>query len=153
MNQHFVQENKDRSIFRKNIGRALLARDGDPFIEQWEIDLTTRIAKQAHAAGIDFARQSEVERQVTKYIQQNFSFAVFCVNDKDARLKWESRIISTVSGCSVCRPSGAWLGNYSPKEKIRQGGLWLVNELNKEALSGEELGILREIVRVNVWPV
>ena len=24
LNQHFVKENKDRSIFRKNIGRALL---------------------------------------------------------------------------------------------------------------------------------
>jgi len=29
--QHFVMENKDRSIFRKNIGRALLARAGDPY--------------------------------------------------------------------------------------------------------------------------
>jgi hypothetical protein len=30
MLQHFVNENKDRSIFRKNIGRALLNRDRDP---------------------------------------------------------------------------------------------------------------------------
>jgi len=30
-----VNENKDRSIFRKNIGRALLNKDNDPFIEQW----------------------------------------------------------------------------------------------------------------------
>jgi hypothetical protein len=28
--EHFVNENKDRSIFRKNIGRALLHRANDP---------------------------------------------------------------------------------------------------------------------------
>ena len=38
LEQHFFRENKDRSIFRKNIGRALLSRDHDPFLEQWELD-------------------------------------------------------------------------------------------------------------------
>jgi hypothetical protein len=32
LEQHFIRENKDRSIFRKNIGRALLNRDHDPFL-------------------------------------------------------------------------------------------------------------------------
>ena len=41
LTQHFVNENKDRSIFRKNIGRALLNRAGDPFLADWEIDRTT----------------------------------------------------------------------------------------------------------------
>jgi hypothetical protein len=45
LKQHFIQENKDRSIFRKNIGRAFLNRDGDPFLEQWELDLTSRDSK------------------------------------------------------------------------------------------------------------
>jgi hypothetical protein len=35
LKEHFVNENKDRSIFRKNIGRALLNKDNDYFIEQW----------------------------------------------------------------------------------------------------------------------
>ena len=34
LRQHFMLENKDRSIFRKNIGRALLHRDQDPFLTQ-----------------------------------------------------------------------------------------------------------------------
>ena len=42
MLQHFVNENKDRSIFRKNIGRALLNRDGDPYLSEWEHDRTSR---------------------------------------------------------------------------------------------------------------
>ena len=31
LEQHFVNENKDRSIFRKNIGRAILNKTGDHF--------------------------------------------------------------------------------------------------------------------------
>ncbi len=53
LQQHFLQENKDRSIFRKNIGRALLNRDNDPFLEYWEIDLTPSKAKEQYAAVID----------------------------------------------------------------------------------------------------
>jgi len=45
LDQHFIHENKDRSIFRKNIGRALLNKDLDPFLDQWELDLTTHEAK------------------------------------------------------------------------------------------------------------
>ena len=33
LKQHFLTENKDRSIFRKNIGRALLNKRSDPFLE------------------------------------------------------------------------------------------------------------------------
>lgn len=32
LKQHFINENKDRSIFRKNIGRAILSKDSDPFL-------------------------------------------------------------------------------------------------------------------------
>jgi hypothetical protein len=35
LKQHFLVENKDRSIFRKNIGRALLNKDKDPFLSDW----------------------------------------------------------------------------------------------------------------------
>ena len=33
LKMHFVKENKNKSIFRKNIGRALLNKDNNPFIE------------------------------------------------------------------------------------------------------------------------
>jgi len=54
--QHFLVENKDRSIFRKNIGRALLNRDNDPFLPMWELDRTSRLARVKHV--IDLDRQS-----------------------------------------------------------------------------------------------
>jgi hypothetical protein len=122
LKQHFVNENKDRSIFRKNIGRALLKRDKDPFIKQWEIDLTSSKAKEEYSAFIDFKKQKEVENRVSQYIQANFSFVVFEIKEPGKRLELESKIISTISLCNECKPSSEWLGLFSPKEKIRETG-------------------------------
>jgi len=144
--QHFLNENKDRSIFRKNIGRALLNKDKDTFLEQWEIDLTTKDAKNQYSDSIDFDKQKEIEKRVTKFIQDNFSFVVFQVDDKNKRLEIESKIISTVSLCGECKPSEKWLGNFSPKEKIRESGLWLVNELWKTPLSDKDMIELKQML-------
>src|SRR3989338_36272 len=133
--QHFINENKDRSIFRKNVGRALLNKEKDQFLEQWELDLTTRKAKESHKDQIDFQKQKIIENRVTRYMQDNFSFVVFEVPKKEDRLAFESKIISTISLCKECKPSENWLGLFSPKEKIRKCGLWLVNELYKNPLS------------------
>ena len=146
--QHFLNENKDRSIFRKNIGRALLNKDKDPFLEQWEIDLTTKNAKELHSNSVDFIKQKETEKGVTKYIQDNFSFVVFQIDDKDKRLEIESKIISTVSLCDEYKPSENWLGNFSPKEKIRKSGLWLVNELWKTPLTDADMIELKQMLKI-----
>ena len=146
--QHFINENKDRSIFRKNIGRALLNKENNTFLKQWEIDLTTRKAKNLHKSKIDFEQQKEIEGRVTKYLQNNFSFVVFEVPKKENRLKIESKIISTISLCHDCQPSKNWLGLHSPKEKIRKGGLWLVNELYKEPLSKTDLAELKTLLSI-----
>lgn len=147
LNQHFIKENKDRSIFRKNIGRALLNKDKDPFLEKWELDLTTRNAKNQYSNSVDFNKQKEIEKRVTKQIQDNFSFVVFQIDEKVKRLEFEAKIISTVSLCEECKPSKNWLGNFSPKEKIRKSGLWLVNELWKTPLSENEMEELGKIIK------
>ncbi|KKG11769.1 hypothetical protein EO98_16020 [Methanosarcina sp. 2.H.T.1A.6] len=143
LKQHFIKENKDRSIFRKNIGRALLNRDKDPFLDQWEIDLTSRKKKEIYSALIDFEKQKEVEKGVSQYIQANISFVVFEVESQEKRLELESKIISTISLCDECCPSSDWLGLFSPKEKIRKSGLWLVNGLFKEPLSDEDMRLIK----------
>lgn len=130
--QHFLNEVKDRSIFRKNVGRALLNRSNDPFLAQWDLDLTTREAKQKYSLIVDTDKQQKVEQQVTSYMRSHFSFVVFEVKSKQLRLDWESKIISTISLCQDCCASPNWLGLHSPKEKIRESGLWLVNELYKQ---------------------
>lgn len=147
--QHFSKENKDRSIFRKNIGRALLNKDNDSFFEKWELDLTTRNAKDQHSDSVDFDKQKEIEKRVTKFIQDNFSFVVFQIDDKEKRLYFESRIISTVSLCEECKPSENWLGHYSPKEKIQKSGLWIVNELWKTPLNDEDMIELKQLLNMD----
>jgi hypothetical protein len=144
LTQHFIQENKDRSIFRKNIGRALLNRDGDPFLAVWELDLTTSAAKAQYGHLVDPHKRQAVERRVTDCIQGNFEFIVIPVDDREERLWLEARLISTVSGCPDCWPSQRWLGLHSPKDKIRTSGLWQVNELYKKPLSPEEFSELLE---------
>ncbi len=64
------------------------------------------------------------------------------------RLLLEWKIISTVSLCVVCCPSENWLGLHSPKEKIRESGLWLVNELHKLPLSENDYEVLKTNVLV-----
>lgn len=142
LKQHFLVENKDRSIFRKNIGRALLRKKHDPFLVDWEIDLTPLAARVEHNHRIDEQRRREIEREVSSYIQNNFSFVVLQVDSKEQRLRLESRMISTVSRCPICKPSKDWLGSYSTKEKIRKSGLWLVNELYKEPLDKQDFALL-----------
>lgn len=142
LKQHFLLENKDRSIFRKNIGRAILSKNQDPFLKQWEYDLTTRYNKERYFRREDMLKSKEVERQVSHYIQDNFSFAVFEVEEKERRLALEQKMISTVSLCTECRPSEHWLGQYSPKAKIRESGLWLVNQLYKTPLNHLDLKCL-----------
>ena len=153
LKEHFVNENKDRSIFRKNIGRAFLNKDNDPFIEQWnKKNLTKKIKKALDFNSDEFIKQEkiekrikEIEKRVTEYIQENISFVAFQIDDKKKRLELESKIISTVSLCEECTPSPNWLGLSSPKEKIRKSGLWLVNELCKTPLSENDLKELKNL--------
>lgn len=147
LKQHFLNENKDRSIFRKNIGRALLNQSNDPFLEFWELDLTTRKAKEKYSSLIDWKYQKSIETKVSKYIQGHFSFSVFELTSKEERLQIESRIISTVSWCEECSPSDQWLGNSSPKEKIVKSGLWLVNELYKKPFDTTGIEHLSRLIK------
>ena len=146
--QHFLTANKDRSIFRKNIGRALLNKRQDSFLAKWEIDLTSRLAKEKHLDLVNSRRQKQIEQAVTKHIQDHFSFVVIPVENKTQRLALESKIISTISLCDECQPSAKWLGRFSPKEKIRANGLWLVNELNKKPLTSTEI---KELISTTQW--
>ncbi len=90
--QHFLIENKDRSIFRKNIGRAFLNRDHDPFLLLWELDRTSRRMRDTHG-GIDLDRQRAIEKTVSDYIRGHFNFVVLRVDEKEERLSLESKMI------------------------------------------------------------
>ena len=145
LRQHFLTENKDRSIFRKNIGRCFLNKSHDPYLGTWELDMTSKLARDTHNKSIDGKLQKVIEREITNYMQKNFFFGVIRIDDKKERLELESKIISTVSHCKDCGPSKKWLGNYSPKDKIKESGLWLVNELYKTPLSIKDFEKLKRL--------
>ena len=129
LEQHLIKENKDRSIFRKNIGRAILNKLNDSFLEEWNLDLTPKAAKEKYAVMINSEKLQTTEHQVSEYMRNNLSFSVFEVATKENRLAMESILIKTISACEEFKPSENWLGKSSPIAKIRESGLWLVNEL------------------------
>ncbi|MGL4987545.1 MAG: hypothetical protein ACRC5H_10485 [Treponemataceae bacterium] len=145
--QHFVKENKNRSIFRKNIGRCFLNRLQDPYLKLWDLDTTSKADKDNNLKLLDLDYEKEIEQKITTYIQENLSFCVFQVETKAQRLFWESKIVSTLAKSKELKPSIDWLGNYSTKEKIRESGLWQVNELNNEELTEAEFQELKELLR------
>ena len=139
-------KNKDRSIFRKNIGRAILNKAGDPLLEQWNFDLTSRANRARYGPLVDATRQSQVEEQVTQYFLQSFTFSVIRIDDRERRLVFEKRAIATVAQCPHCRLSPEWLGNFSPLQAIRDSGLWLKQHLAGEPLNPADLEWLDEII-------
>lgn len=144
--QHFVKENKNRSIFRKNIGRCFLNQEHNPYASIWELDTTSAADKIKYHSLINKDFEHEIERKISSYIQTNLSFTVFEVEKKEDRLFWERKIISTLAEANMA-PSLKWLGHHSPKEKIKKYGLWQVNELLGQPMSINEFAEFVEIAK------
>ncbi len=130
--EHLNDENKDRSIFRKNIGRAILNKKDDSFLTCWERDLTTKKVKDTYSSSIDFEKLKRIEKQVSEYMRNNLSFSVFEVATKENRHYMEKLLIKRVSEEKMFFPSKDWFGNFSPEEKIRSSGMWLKQHVAKE---------------------
>lgn len=143
LNQHFVKENKNRSIFRKNIGRCFLNKDQSSYLPLWELDTTSKADKERNLKLLDLDFEKQLEKRISDYIQTNLSFCVFPMDTKEQRLFWESKIVSTLAKSNELTPSKNWLGNYSTKAKIKQSGLWQVNELYNKELSEKEFEQLK----------
>ena len=124
LEEHFYKENKDRSIFRKNIGRALLNKKNDRYLDVWDIDFTKSEVKKKYGQFVDKSYQENIEQEVSKYIRDNFTFSVIEILDKKERLNTEKNIINIISSCNECSPSDNWLGRFSTIEKIKRSGMW-----------------------------
>jgi len=137
---------KDISIFRKNIGRALLNKQGSPYMKIWNIDLTSRRNRERYAHLRKVEYEKEIEKQITSTLRANFGFRFIRVEDEVWRMGTkglESRLIGTVTRCSLCHPSNNWLGKYSPKRKIRESGLWLVQHLESPPIDQEDMNFIK----------
>lgn len=135
LKDHYKRKNKDGSIFRKNIGLALLHRELDPFEKVWELDFSKPEIKEQFDSEI-FAKKSLIEDRVSNYLEQNITFSCIEVLEENDRLILEGKLIATLSQSPMRQSSNNWLGNYSPKSVIRDTALW-----NSQGVSGSLLSI------------
>lgn len=143
--EHLYKTNKDRSIFRKHVGRCLLAKTGDPFLSQWQLDLTTKASRILNEGKVDKLRLQQVEGDVTQYMLMSFSFAVLRFDAETERRQFEECLLSTIYACPDCGPSETWLGKCHPNsDVIRKCGLWNVQSLGGKVLSRDEAKRLLE---------
>jgi hypothetical protein len=131
--QHFINENKNRSIFRKNIGRCYL--NGSPYLKIWDHNVTSRKNREKYSSLYDSQYEKELEKEISKCIQKNFRFTILPITEKIERLRLESLLIGTVSLCNECKPSENWLGLCNPSTKIKQSGLWQIQGLYGNTIS------------------
>ncbi len=116
LTQHFIKPDKDHSIFRKHIGRALLTQQGIQ-TEKWDIKGFTI---------------PQVEKQVTDYLIKNITFSVIPLTNKEDICKLEqtlleilsiyNRLHKEITGKYIQSPD--WLGNFCTNPKVRECGLW-----------------------------
>src|SRR5699024_4754929 len=143
MVQHYQIETKDRSIFRKNIGRIYLNLENDPYIDVWNVSNTERANRLRNLPYRDFEKEASLEARITEEINNHFSFVLIKVEDKIYRLYLEMAIIATIAQ-GDSKPSASWLGNNSPVDKIRDYGLWQVQGLKREPITNEDLEYIKQ---------
>lgn len=134
LDNHFIGRIHN-SILRKNIGLCFSHRKSKPNLDTQNLDTASRENRKPKA---------EIEKEISSYIQNNFSFCVLHVPFKEARLHYEARLIGTVSTCKDCHQSQNWLGLDSPIEQIRECGLWQKQHLYAAPLSEEELTFISD---------
>ncbi len=145
MVQHYRIQTKDRSIFRKNIGRIYLNLENDPYMDVWDVSNIRRNDRLRNLPYRDLEKEAALEERITEEINNNYSFVLIEVNDKNYRLYIETAIIATIAQ-GDSQPSEHWLGNNSPKIQIRDSGLWQVQGLKREIITDEDLEYIKKHV-------
>jgi len=64
---------------------------GDPFLADWDLDLTTRKARQQHGERIDLEKQNEIEERVSAYIQNDFLLLLLQGRIRQRGWSWNQR--------------------------------------------------------------
>jgi hypothetical protein len=143
--EHFMTENKNRSIFRKNIGRAFLHKENNPYLKYWNYDTTSKANSERYLKLLDVDFETKLEKRISDYIQKNITFCILKMETKEERFFWESKIISTLAQSGIAS-SNDWLGNYSPIEKIRESGLWQVQNHKSPRLTSNDIDELESMI-------
>ena len=122
LDQHF-RGNMNASSFRKYVGDSLQNKHKQPI--------------------------SNIEKQVSTYMRENFSFVVFEVETQKEREDWEEKLTSTLgqAGKNGLISFPNWLGKYSSNTNVKTSGLWQSDEMNGHPLNLKELQQLLQIIQ------
>nr|WP_315126038.1 DUF6884 domain-containing protein [uncultured Capnocytophaga sp.] len=122
LDQHF-RGNMNASSFRKYVGDSLQNKHKQPI--------------------------SNIEKQVSTYMRENFSFVVFEVETQKEREDWEEKLTSTLgqAGKNGLISFPNWLGKYSSNANVKTSGLWQSDEMNGHPLNLKELQQLLQIIQ------
>ena len=140
LKEHIFTQNKDRSIFRKHIGRCLLVKRSDPFYDSWDLDLTTKSKREKFGHLVDTVVLDKIETEVTAYIHKALTFSVIELGAE--RIAMESKLLSTLAQCPNCGASENWLGRHHPNKVIAESGLWNIQGVKGKGLSAAEVDAL-----------
>jgi len=124
------------SIFRTNIARAILGKESvsHPYLSV----LKKQVYKRKSVLGYDHEFNNELERRVSEYMREHFSFTCFSVVTSQERKRLEEGVIATLNRSPSFIAGSEWLGKHSTKYKIAQSGMWLEQGLNSAPLSESE---------------
>ena len=92
---------------------------------------------------------TNIEKEVSIYMRENFSFVVFEVETKEEREFWEEKLTSTLgqAGKNGLISFPNWLGKYSSNANVKTSGLWQSDEMNGTPLNLKELQQLLQIIQ------
>jgi len=144
----------DRSIFRKNIGRAILNQKGDNYLTIWNIDFTNLENRNKFSHLRKINKEQEIECEITKIIRSNFYFRFFIYENEYKRIgpqALENRLIGSVSNCQLCKPSLEWLGQFSPIPDIKISGLWQTQHLWSDEINNTDKKEIIESVNKQLY--
>lgn len=139
LKDHFISQNKDGSILRKNIGLAFLNKENDSFEVIWAMDSSKPETRREILAANQSERIKLIEKMVSEYLQSHIEFTCIQVDTKDKRLFLEGALITTLNHTADFNSSDTWLGLSSPKPEIARSGLWNTQGLDKHELTIEEI--------------
>ena len=154
MNDHYIEKikifknkaaPKDRSIFRKNLGRAIIIRKDINYLNIWNVSFASKINQEMYNSIRNVSLEKRIEEQIGIILKRNFSFR-FIIYDKKLEREYmglESKLIGTLAQCKSCKPSKNWLGNYSPIKSIRESGLWQSQYITHHALTSLDVRRLK----------
>ena len=140
-------------IVRVGTDTAILNKEKDfKLLNYWNLDLTKRIDKDKNFDIKLNEKCKLLEKRISEYMQNNFSFVVFNVETKEERLRLESAIISALNKSNDFFASPDWLGNFIPDIKgnhIKDCRMWLSQGLKANPITEEEFLYLQKICDVN----